>query len=179
MGYRFALHSSRLAEEPQPSWVIPADEQASYHLDRSRLLHVRLPQKPTCLPLKSPTLNNNSKMSLRFPSDAGARIFRSILPLFQKAPLIKQTLRSKTTGFSEHKPQWWKDAVVYQIYVPSFKDTNGDGYGDLRGVIEKLECLMELGINIIWLSPIFDSPMYDMGYVSWKCCVYCNLAIIN
>jgi 1,4-alpha-glucan branching enzyme len=102
-------------------------------------------------------------MSLRFPSDAGARIFRSILPLFQKAPLIKQTLRPKTIGLSEHKPHWWKNAVVYQIYVPSFKDTNGDGYGDLRGVTEKLEYLMELGINIIWLSPIFDSPMYDMG----------------
>lgn len=102
-------------------------------------------------------------MSLRLPSDAGARILRSILPLFQKAPLINKALRPKPIGLSEHKPPWWKDAVVYQIFVPSFKDTNGDGYGDLRGVIEKLEYLVALGINIIWLSPIFDSPMYDMG----------------
>jgi 1,4-alpha-glucan branching enzyme len=105
-------------------------------------------------------------MSLRLPSNAGARILRSIPSLVQRVPRIKQTPRAKTKGLSDHKPHWWKDAVVYQIYVPSFKDTNGDGYGDLRGVIEKLEYLLELGINIIWLSPIFESPMYDMGYVS-------------
>lgn len=104
-------------------------------------------------------------MSLRIPSNAGARILRSILPLVEKAPLINKTLhRFRNMGISEHKSSWWKDAVVYQIFLPSFKDTNGDGYGDLQGIIEKLEYLVELGINIIWLSPIFDSPMYDMGY---------------
>ena len=48
---------------------------------------------------------------------------------------------------------WWKNSVVYQIYPRSFKDSNGDGFGDLRGVIEKLDYLKELGIDVIWLSP--------------------------
>lgn len=59
---------------------------------------------------------------------------------------------------------WWKQAVVYQIYPRSFKDSNGDGFGDLPGVIEKLDYLKELGIDVIWLSPVFDSPQDDNGY---------------
>lgn len=59
---------------------------------------------------------------------------------------------------------WWKDSVVYQIYPRSFKDSNGDGFGDLQGVIEKLDYLKELGIDVIWLSPVFDSPQDDNGY---------------
>ena len=60
--------------------------------------------------------------------------------------------------------EWWKNAVVYQIYPRSFKDSNGDGFGDLPGVIEKLDYLKELGIDVIWLSPVFDSPQDDNGY---------------
>ena len=59
---------------------------------------------------------------------------------------------------------WWKDSVVYQIYPRSFKDSNGDGFGDLQGIIEKLDYLKELGIDVIWLSPVFDSPQDDNGY---------------
>lgn len=59
---------------------------------------------------------------------------------------------------------WWKNSVVYQIYPRSFKDSNGDGFGDLQGVIEKLDYLKELGIDVIWLSPVFDSPQDDNGY---------------
>ena len=59
---------------------------------------------------------------------------------------------------------WWKEAVFYQIYPRSFKDSNGDGIGDLRGVLEKLDYLKELGIDAIWLSPIYDSPNDDNGY---------------
>lgn len=59
---------------------------------------------------------------------------------------------------------WWKEAIVYQIYPRSFKDSNGDGIGDLKGIIEKLDYLKELGIDIIWLSPIYDSPNDDNGY---------------
>ena len=59
---------------------------------------------------------------------------------------------------------WWKNSVVYQIYPRSFKDSNGDGFGDLPGVIEKLDYLKELGIDGIWLSPVFDSPQDDNGY---------------
>lgn len=60
--------------------------------------------------------------------------------------------------------EWWKNAVVYQIYPRSFKDSNGDGFGDLRGIIEKLDYLEELGVDVIWLSPVFDSPQDDNGY---------------
>ncbi len=60
--------------------------------------------------------------------------------------------------------KWWKEAVVYQIYPRSFKDSNGDGIGDLRGVIEKLDYIKSLGIDVVWLNPIFASPNDDNGY---------------
>ena len=62
------------------------------------------------------------------------------------------------------KKKWWHDKVAYQIYPKSFCDTNGDGIGDLKGVIDKLDYLKELGIDIIWLSPIYQSPFVDQGY---------------
>ena len=60
--------------------------------------------------------------------------------------------------------KWWKEAVVYQIYPRSFKDTDGDGIGDLKGIISKLDYLKSLGINAIWLNPIYSSPNDDNGY---------------
>ncbi|MCA1055745.1 alpha-glucosidase [Rossellomorea aquimaris] len=60
--------------------------------------------------------------------------------------------------------QWWKEAVVYQIYPRSFKDSNGDGIGDINGIISKLDYLKELGIDVIWLSPVYQSPNDDNGY---------------
>ena len=60
--------------------------------------------------------------------------------------------------------KWWKEAVFYQIYPRSFYDTNGDGIGDLRGIIEKLDYLQDLGVTAIWMSPIYDSPNDDNGY---------------
>lgn len=60
--------------------------------------------------------------------------------------------------------KWWHDKVAYQIYPKSFLDSNGDGIGDLRGIISKLDYLKELGIDIIWLSPIYRSPFVDQGY---------------
>ena len=54
--------------------------------------------------------------------------------------------------------------MVYQIYPRSFKDSNGDGIGDLRGIIEKMDYLQELGVDVIWLSPIYESPNDDNGY---------------
>lgn len=59
---------------------------------------------------------------------------------------------------------WWKEEVIYQIYPRSFKDSNGDGIGDLRGIISKLDYLADLGVDIIWLSPIYESPNDDNGY---------------
>ncbi|MBM7616721.1 alpha-glucosidase [Weissella uvarum] len=60
--------------------------------------------------------------------------------------------------------QWWKDEVIYQIYPMSFKDSNGDGIGDIPGITQKLNYLEDLGITMIWLSPIYKSPMVDNGY---------------
>jgi alpha-glucosidase len=62
------------------------------------------------------------------------------------------------------KDAWWKSAVIYQIYPRSFQDSDGNGVGDLRGIIARLPYLAELGIDALWISPIFPSPMADFGY---------------
>ena len=60
--------------------------------------------------------------------------------------------------------RWWKESIVYQIYPRSFKDSNGDGIGDLNGITEKMEYLEKLGVNVVWLSPVYQSPNDDNGY---------------
>jgi oligo-1,6-glucosidase len=59
---------------------------------------------------------------------------------------------------------WWKESSIYQVYPSSFKDSNGDGVGDIPGIISKLDYLHSLGVDIIWLSPVYASPGKDMGY---------------
>lgn len=59
---------------------------------------------------------------------------------------------------------WWKESTVYQIYPSSFKDSNGDGIGDIPGIISELDYLQKLGVDLVWLSPILQSPQVDMGY---------------
>jgi alpha-glucosidase len=59
---------------------------------------------------------------------------------------------------------WWRDAIGYQVYLPSFQDADGDGWGDLRGVTARLDHLVDLGVDLIWLTPFFVSPMRDHGY---------------
>src|SRR5918996_5247653 len=76
----------------------------------------------------------------------------------------------------QHKTEittdWWQTAVIYQIYPWSFQDSNGDGVGDLPGIASRLEHLRELGVDGIWLSPIYPSPMHDFGYdVSDYCAI--------
>lgn len=61
-------------------------------------------------------------------------------------------------------PEWWQKTTIYQVYPRSFKDSNGDGIGDLKGLISKLDYIQDLGFETIWLSPIFDSPQQDIGY---------------
>ena len=63
-----------------------------------------------------------------------------------------------------NKNEWWKDVVVYQIYPQSFKDSNNDGIGDINGIREKIPYLKDLGVNVLWLNPIYESPMVDNGY---------------
>ena len=60
--------------------------------------------------------------------------------------------------------EWWKEAIVYQIYPRSFSDSNGDGIGDIPGIISKLDYISSLGVNVIWLSPVYASPNEDNGY---------------
>lgn len=62
------------------------------------------------------------------------------------------------------KKAWWKEAVVYQIYPRSFKDSNGDGIGDIQGIRTKLSYIKELGADVIWICPLYDSPNADNGY---------------
>jgi alpha-glucosidase len=65
---------------------------------------------------------------------------------------------------NHNREVWWQQGVIYQVYLRSFKDTNGDGIGDLRGIISQLEYLIWLGVNAIWISPFYPSPMADFGY---------------
>lgn len=65
---------------------------------------------------------------------------------------------------SQGSEPWWKSAIVYQVYPASFKDSNGDGWGDIPGLISKMDYLQDLGVDVVWLSPIFESPQADMGY---------------
>lgn len=106
-------------------------------------------------PLSNLTLEGLNKISMGKIGDDFIDAIISILnsepdvPLMDDAPVEKK---------------WWKEAVFYQIYPRSFKDSNGDGIGDLKGIIEKLDYLKELGVDAIWCSPIYDSPNDDNGY---------------
>src|SRR5215469_6394891 len=71
---------------------------------------------------------------------------------------------AQTTAGSNNEENWWKDAVVYEIYPRSFQDSNGDGVGDLNGVTRRLDYLQKLGVDAIWLTPIYPSPQVDFGY---------------
>lgn len=62
------------------------------------------------------------------------------------------------------KLQWWQKASIYQVLIQSFQDTNGDGKGDILGVIKRLDYFVALGVDVVWISPIYESPMTDMGY---------------
>ena len=85
--------------------------------------------------------------------------------------------------------RWWKESVVYQIYPRSFCDSNGDGIGDLNGITSKLDYLKELGVDVIWLSPVYKSPNDDNGYdisdyqdimensEQWKTSTVCSLQL--
>lgn len=104
------------------------------------------------------------------------RMFRSPSPytlitdtfsLFGVTRRYRKAIMSNSEAYqvpSYEGRQWWKEAVVYQVYPRSFNDANGDGIGDLKGITEKLPYLAKLGINVIWLSPVFDSPNVDNGY---------------
>src|SRR5271170_5725514 len=76
--------------------------------------------------------------------------------------LLVVACQPKTNSSNEHN--WWKEAIVYQIYPRSFKDNNGDGIGDLKGIISKLDYIQSLHVDVVWLNPIYSSPNDDNGY---------------
>jgi alpha-glucosidase len=80
-------------------------------------------------------------------------------PQASAAPSAARTTQTHPTG-----SEWWRDAVIYQVYPRSFQDTNGDGIGDLNGITEHLDYLQKLGVDAIWLSPVYPSPNFDVGY---------------
>src|SRR5260370_6190137 len=83
----------------------------------------------------------------------------------QGALLDKSTALDASQNISSlQQPAWWQGAAIYQIYPRSFLDTNGDGVGDLPGIIERLDYVASLGVEAIWISPFFKSPMADFGY---------------
>ncbi len=81
-----------------------------------------------------------------------------------QATVESQPGAAKSSTVNGYEPKWWKEAVVYQVYPRSFKDSNGDGIGDLKGITSELDYLQQLGVNVIWLSPHYDSPNADNGY---------------
>lgn len=93
---------------------------------------------------------------------AGNRVDKSFFEVLLRLLNSEKDLPHADSG--KIRPAWWKEAVFYQIYPRSFKDSNGDGIGDLGGIIEKLDYLQDLGVTALWLSPIYDSPNDDNGY---------------
>jgi oligo-1,6-glucosidase len=87
-----------------------------------------------------------------------------LLPLFYSTIITCNRLHICTYEVRNLERAWWKEAVVYQIYPRSFYDSNGDGIGDIRGIIAKLDYLKELGVDVVWLSPVYKSPNDDNGY---------------
>jgi 1,4-alpha-glucan branching enzyme len=78
--------------------------------------------------------------------------------------LFQAPLDFGSMGSHSHEHKWWKEVVVYQVYIPSFKDSNGDGLGDIPGIMSKLDYLRDLGVDVVSIGPHYQSPQVDMGY---------------
>ena len=92
------------------------------------------------------------------------RLFREYKERRGYSGRIRKSAREISRQSMENKNKWWKNAVVYQIYPKSFQDSDGDGIGDIPGIISRLDYLKKLGIDAIWLSPVYRSPQDDNGY---------------
>ena len=94
----------------------------------------------------------------RFTKDLDENFYQTLIQLIN----AEQDTPPSIDG--EIKHTWWKEAVFYQIYPRTFMDSNDDGIGDLQGIIDRLDYLKDLGVDALWLSPIYDSPLDDNGY---------------
>src|SRR6185436_8037659 len=84
-----------------------------------------------------------------------------------RVPVVATVLRPRPAGRWRQgvsRQVWWRDAVIYQVYPRSFADADGDGMGDLPGITSRVDHLVELGVDAIWLSPFYRSPQMDAGY---------------
>lgn len=120
------------------------------------LLQIGLPEKvitnPVVSGMKLKTVAGMTKKKL------GTDFYEALLKL------VNSEQDEPAPGDGRIAEKWWKEAVFYQIYPRSFYDSNGDGIGDIPGITEKLDYLKELGIDALWLSPVYDSPNDDNGY---------------
>lgn len=105
-----------------------------------------------------------ANLSLRTVGRLAGRFLGPGLAETMLAILAEHPERVDAAADAVTEPRWWHSAVFYQVYPRSFQDSDGDGIGDLRGLISRLDHLAELGVDCVWLSPIFDSPNEDMGY---------------
>ena len=96
--------------------------------------------------------------ALSFSHPSANRIGFAQSPTF-KATSVTQAIKDQPTG-----PEWWRHAVIYELYPRSFQDSNGDGVGDLKGITSRLDYLHDLGIDAIWITPMYPSPGIDYGY---------------
>jgi oligo-1,6-glucosidase len=97
------------------------------------------------------------------PAFSGKRLPEDFIPLSTN-PAAENAAQKNGKDYDSMKKKWWKESVVYQIYPRSFKDSNGDGIGDLQGIISKLDYIKELGADVIWICPVYPSPNDDNGY---------------
>jgi len=102
--------------------------------------------------------------SVGFILAIGAVVWSLSKPLRNASAGAAQTSVEAAMSANGYAPKWWKEAVVYQVYPRSFKDSNGDGIGDLKGITSELDYIEGLGVEVIWLSPHYDSPNADNGY---------------
>lgn len=84
-------------------------------------------------------------------------------PVASDEEQIAATAQSVGACDDFEKLKWWQKATIYQILTQSFQDTTGDGKGDLRGVVGRLDYFVTLGVDVVWIAPVFESPMSDMG----------------
>src|SRR5215467_3098860 len=87
-------------------------------------------------------------------------IQRLLFALVFSAFLVAQ----QHSSIQSHGDEWWKHAVIYEIYPRSFQDSNGDGIGDINGITSRLDYLEDLGVDAIWITPMYPSPQVDFGY---------------
>ena len=111
--------------------------------------------------------------NLRIPKSTRYLHFQQVLPIKRARRISYKTMdgpqqfQSVMTDFAEgpiYDRAWWREIIIYQIYVQSFKDSTGNGIGDLNGILNKLDYLEKLGVDVIWLTPVYDSPLSDNGY---------------